>query len=126
MEGEWQVTGDLVKNRLLIRYKGFLSDAEMKNAANQIIKELKKLKPGFMVINDISEFKPASPAGLEEVQRAQNAIQAHGAKKIIRIINRKHVTAQMQFDRMGKAVYKVDTATVTSMEEAEQLLESGS
>ena len=116
----YEIKSDLSKNRLFVTLSGFLTDEQMKTAADMVISETKKLKPGFSVINDISNFQPASKAGTEEIQKAQIFVKNNGAGRIVRIV-KDNALANMQFSRVTKtAGYNVDEAT--SVEEAEKLL----
>ncbi len=124
MESFYESHSDVNKNRLYIRLKGFLTDDMMEKAADQVIHELKKLKPGFDVINDISEFKPTSQAGLAHIQRAQKAIQDRSVRRVIRVVNQSHVTAQLQLNRVGKEAYtSAELDQAGSMAEAEAKLD---
>jgi hypothetical protein len=111
-----------VNNRLYLILSGFFSDEELKAAGDKTIQEAKKLRPGFAVINDISNFKPASAAGIAEVKRAQLFIMEHGAGKVVRVVGPAALTS-MQFSRTSKEVgYQADA--VASVEEAEKFLKS--
>ena len=56
----YQVIVDKVHNRIVMQLKGFLLEDEMTKAANEVKNGIDILKPNFDVINDISDFKPAS------------------------------------------------------------------
>ena len=103
---------------------GFFSDAEVITAADLTIAEIKKLKPGFTIINDISHFKAATQAGAENIKRAQVFANERGAKRIIRVVGKDAAAsaiAAMQFDRTSKqAGYTADI--VATVEDAEKLL----
>jgi multidrug efflux pump subunit AcrB len=109
---------DSNKNRLYIKLSGNMNQDEVKKAADSVIAEAKKLKKGFSVINDISEFKPTSQDATTELQRAQEYLKMAGVTKIIRVVNDAKI-ANMQLNRTGG--YKADT--VCSLEEAEKLLD---
>jgi hypothetical protein len=107
---------DMEKNRLFIYLEGFMSDEELKSAADLVISEAKKLKPGFSTINDISNFKPATPKGAEEISRAQVFLKENGVGHVIRIVGEK-VLASIQFKRtQNDAGYIADH--VTTMDDA--------
>ncbi|MGA2368708.1 MAG: hypothetical protein ABSF74_09110 [Dehalococcoidia bacterium] len=89
----------------------------MKEAADKTIVEVKKLKPGFDIINDISECKPATIKGIEEIKRAQLVIKEGGVRRVIRIVG--HSVTEGQFARKSQeAGYEADTAP--SIAEAEK------
>jgi hypothetical protein len=122
----FDIRTDLPKNRLYVILKGFFPDEAARQASDKTIAEVKKLRPGFAVITDISEFKPATALALACIQQGQQAIAKQGVKRIIRIVDRTHITGQMQFLRMGKQVYDaVDANVATSLQEAEAMLDEG-
>jgi hypothetical protein len=108
-------------NRLYLSLRGSMGDDEAKEVADQIIQELRKLRPGFTIINDISELKPASPAATEHLRRAQEASVRHGCGRVIRVVGSQAIT-QMQWSRTLKAAHHRGAETATSVEEAEQML----
>jgi hypothetical protein len=119
------VHADVVKNRLYITFTGSFNDEDSLSAMNKTLTEIKKMRPGFSVITDISHFKPATAKALERIQVGQQAIAKQGVRRIIRIVDRSHITGQMQFLRMGKQVYdSVDPNIATSVQEAEAMLDN--
>ncbi len=122
--GKYSIYANGLKNRLYLTLQGFLTDAELHKAYALTIAEIKKLQPGFDVINDISDFKPATPLGAEDIQRAQVFAKEHGAKRIIRVVGKDKVAsviATMQFSRTSRtAGYEAEI--VATVEEAEKLL----
>ena len=118
-----EIRADTLKNRMYLVLDGFFTDEEMKKAADEAIQEVKKLKPGFAIINDISKFKPATAQGVEEMKRAQKFVQTAGVGRIIRIVE-SAALAQMQFKRTSReAGYTAETAA--SVQEAEAMLDRG-
>jgi hypothetical protein len=100
---------------------GFFQDAEMGPIADKCIAETQKLKAGFDVINDISEFKPATPKGADEIKRAQLFVKQFGVRKVIRVVG-EAVLTQAQFDRQSKSAgYAADTAPTVAA--AEKMLD---
>jgi len=117
----FQVTSDILKNRLYIQLSEFMPDESVAEAADKVIDQAKKLKPGFGVINDISTFKPGTPKAAEEIKRAQLFLKNNGVGHVVRIVG-KSVIAAMQLNHMGKeAGYEADV--VSSREEAEAYLD---
>jgi len=114
------IQADTDKNRLYITLNGFFTNDELVTAADKIIEETNKLKPGFIVINDISNFKPASQSGMSEIKRAQMYVKEKGAQRIIRVIGEAALTS-MQLSRTAKEIgYEADA--VATVAEAEKLL----
>ncbi len=121
---KYRINANVKKNRLYLILKGFFTDEEVHKAAELTISEIDKLKPGFSIINDISNFKPASPAGAEEIKRCQIYASEHGVKRIVRVVGKDAVASAitaMQFSRtQQQAGYTADIAA--TVEDAEKLL----
>src|SRR5215813_4424083 len=98
----YEIRADTVRNRLYSRLAGFMTDDDAVRVADTIILEIQKLRPGFAVINDIRELKPASPTASEHMRRAQKASVEHGSGRVIRVVGYQAVT-QMQWNRTLKA-----------------------
>lgn len=120
------IRADVAKNRLYMVLNGFFTDEEIHIAAEKTIEEIKKLKAGFAVINDISTFKPATPNGAEEIKRVQVFTRERGVKRIVRVVGKDKVASAitaMQFSRtQQEAGYAADI--VGTMAEAEKLLDN--
>jgi len=118
----YSVKADAAKNRLNITLQGFFKVEEMKACTDLTISESRKLKPGFDVITDISQFKPADPETIIEVERGQAFLKSAKIGRGIRVLGQS-VTSGMQFGRTGKSVGYAPV-TVATMAEAEKLLDS--
>ena len=118
----YSVKADVAKNRLYITLEGFFKVEEMKACTDLTISESKKLKPGFDVITDVSQFKPADPETIKEIERAQAFFTASKIGRGVRVVGQK-VTGGMQLSRTGKSV-GYEPVTVATMAEAEKLLDS--
>jgi hypothetical protein len=117
------IRADSLKNRLYLRLAGMMSDADAKLVAEKILSELPKLKPGFAVINDISELKPASEAASEQLKRAQAASVKAGIKRVIRVMGKQSTITNMQWNRTLRDTQGINAEVVGSLEEAERLLD---
>ena len=113
---------DIQKNRLRVTFHGFLDAREMKECTDTTIKESMKLKPGYDVITDISDFKVVGQDSLGEVTRAQAHFKKTGVRHAIRVIGTAAL-ANSQFTRMGKSVDYVPQTAATAAE-AEALLDA--
>jgi hypothetical protein len=118
----YTIRADTTKNRLYVKFIGFFDYKEMKAATDKTIEEAKKLKPGFDVINDVSDFKPAAQDMLKEIERAQSFLKKAGVRHGVRVEGKAKLS-NIQFSRIGKAVDYV-AEIVETMEEAEKLLDS--
>ena len=118
----YTIRADVGKNRLYVKLAGFFDYNELKASTDKSIEEVKKLKPGFDVINDVSEFKPANQDILKEIERVQVHLKKVGVRHVVRVQGDSKLT-NLQFSRIGKAVDYVAEA-VDTMEDAEKLLDS--
>lgn len=120
-EATYTVHADPLKNRLYLSFIGFFSDPLMKEACTKIEQEVLRLKPGFSVITDISQAKPATQAGNQLIERTQRFIADHGVGNVVRITSPRSVIIQHQFKRPSEGLYASRTAS--SLEEAERMLD---
>src|SRR5215471_4546662 len=115
-----EVRIDSAKNRLYLLLRGFWS-VEMATAVSIRIKqEVKALKPGFTIINDISQLKIGPPEAAAIVKECQEWLGANGSGRVVRVVSADNPLAKMQFKRTSQEAY--DAAIVTTVEEAEQVL----
>jgi hypothetical protein len=94
----------------------------MKAATDATIEGINKLKPGYDVITDISEFKPVGQDTIKEIERGQVYFKKSGIRYGIRVEGEAKLT-NLQFSRMGKNVDYMPNIVAT-LEEAEKLLDS--
>ncbi len=118
----YKIEANVKKNYLIIQLVGFFSIEKIKEAAQKTKNEADKLKPGFIIINDISKFKPVTPESTVYIKQAQQYLFIKGAKKVIRVVE--NYIANLQFNRTKKEV-KADyeVLEVASLEEAMKLIE---
>jgi cell division ATPase FtsA len=119
-EPSYKVWADIPLNRLYIVLEGFMPLDMLKAAADKVIAEGDKLKPGFHVINDISRMATTSPEGADHIKRAQAHLKEIGVARVIRILLQENTVTKMQFDRTSKEFYQANVAS--SLEEAEDIL----
>ncbi|MDY6930447.1 MAG: hypothetical protein SVJ22_00820 [Halobacteriota archaeon] len=119
--GEYKMDVNTEKNRMSIRISGFMTDQELKVVVDEALVELRKMKPGFAIINDISEFKPASPSGAKELLRVQKFVNDLKPGRIIRVVGSDKL-GRKQFEKNSQqAGYAAETAP--SIEAAEKMLD---
>jgi hypothetical protein len=124
MEKKVEIRSDIAKNRLIIVLSGFITDGEAKVAADKAIAETAKLRSGFDVINDSSNFKPASANGAQEIFRAVNHMKQIGIGHAMRISGDAVIT-DSQLTRISKEA-GFDQGlrqTAGSVAEAERILD---
>ena len=117
--GTCDVKADTVTNRVYVTLRGFSSDQEMKGHLERVATEVRKLKPGFVMISDISQMKSATPGGTAMLQDIMVLYRKHGIAKIIRIVG-DDVIAKGQFNRVAKDA-GVPVDYVKSLADAEKL-----
>ncbi|MBN2724664.1 MAG: hypothetical protein JXR95_11390 [Deltaproteobacteria bacterium] len=118
----YNVKVDTAKKCLFITLEGFMQEDEVKKAADLVVSSLPKLPKGFTVVNDISQFKPASREAGEYIKLAQAAIFQKGVSKVIRVTGKSFV-GKLQFERTKKEVNATyETVEVATMEDALKLL----
>ena len=104
-----------------MQLKGFMQDNEVIIFTNEVRNSILKLKPKFDIINDISEFSPASPKGRELIKEAQAYAFQMKVGRVVRIV--KNPTAKIQFDRSSKEA-GYTAITVSSLQEANDYLDN--
>lgn len=114
-----KIKADPIRNLLVIQAEGFLTDEELKTGTDLCIVEAKKLKEGFTVINDIAKMKPASPAGVAEIKRAQIYAINHGVSRFIRVT--KNPISKIQFIRTSEEL-GYEALEVSTIKEAYELI----
>lgn len=110
---------DTNNNRIYLQLKGYLQDDELLEASNKVKNGCDELRPGFDIINDISEFRPATQKGKELIKDAQVYVLNKGVNRVVRVVG--NVIGQIQFERSSKEVgYKA--VSVKSVDEAYKFL----
>ncbi len=119
----FKIEANTQQNYLIMQLEGFFNSEEIIEAAQKTKDEVDKLKPGFIIINDISKFKPVNQDSTIYIKDAQKYVFMKGAKKVIRVVE--SVISNLQFNRTKKAAQAdYDVFEVSSMEEALKMIES--
>ena len=116
----YTIHADTLKNRLYVTLVGFFTLEEMQSCGNETIEATKKLRPGYDVITDITQFKPGPPEIAKDIERVQAHFRKSGARQGVRIVGAS-VLSGMQFRRTG-AQAEYNSVNVASIEDAEELL----
>jgi hypothetical protein len=114
--GTCEVKADAAANRLYVTLKGFSNDQQMMEHVNRVVAEVAKMRPGFVMVSDISQMKPTTPGGTQALESAMQAYKRHGIAKIVRIVG-EEVIAKGQFQRVAKEA-GIPIEYVSSAEEA--------
>jgi hypothetical protein len=121
---EYEVRYDPAKHRLYLKLAGFFKESEALMSLAALEQELATTTPGFDVVADLSRFLPASPSAAVHIRRAAELVKTSGRRRAVRIASRL-VTAMMQLNRELKGMFDEDTIRyASSLEEAEEILDS--
>jgi hypothetical protein len=112
---------DHQKNRLYVKLVGLLGGEEMLEGSRQTIKAMESLKPGFTIITDISECRPLSQEGFQEIRRVAETGLKLGMRISARVVGPSTIT-RLQFKRMSREA-GYDSYNAASLEEAEAMLD---
>jgi hypothetical protein len=121
MQSICKIWSDPDKNRLYLVFRGSIPDDMAKAAAERVIEETRHLRPGFCVVNDISQAQPASPWGEAEIRRVQAFLGYMGIERLIRILPHLDSGVAAQFGHTGPSYPTAQTAG--SIEEADAILD---
>jgi hypothetical protein len=116
----YTIRTDPLKNRLFIKLVGFFSLEEIVLCGDETIQAAKTLKPGYDVITDISEFKPALPEVAKDIERVQAFFSSSGIRRGVRVVGSAVVTRN-QFSRTSREA-GYESSSFATLEEAEIFL----
>jgi len=97
-----KVKADFSKNRLYITL-GRLETGEAAVAAEAVIKECGRLKKGFTVVTDVSNFVPIDIYEQKQITKAQEHLVKSGMSKSVRVIGTSPI-GQLQMNRLSRKV----------------------
>lgn len=122
----YRTEADRQANRLYLDFSGRLDEETMNAAADETVETAKQLSDGFDIINDLTGFRPVTPAAAEAIKRAQAELQEMGVDRVIRVVDEETSEVVVNsFERRSKEVgYSGETAD--SVEAAERLLDEES
>lgn len=118
----FDVRTNFFENKLLFFAKGKLDPNECRMMCEALIKNAKKLQPGFIMISDIHELEPLPEEGRLELQKAMQSLLDIGMGAEIRVISEKTIITANQFQRTSRSVgYTANE--VRTIQEAERLVD---
>ncbi|MGE5641327.1 MAG: hypothetical protein ACM30H_14655 [Clostridia bacterium] len=118
------IRANTAKNRLYLKLVGMMSDEDAKKVHDTILAEMRKLKPGWAVVNDISELKPASEKASAYLKAAQGASAKAGCVRVVRVVGKQAIT-NMQWNRTASEGQGIRADSVATLADAEKLLDGG-
>ena len=115
------VTADIKRNRLIIKLRGTVPKKDTDQIYTDVRFCVSDLKPGFVVITDLTEAKIGHLAGIDSFRKIATYLAEKQVGPIIRVVG----PSKIIFQQLAKitnqlAIYK--PMYVKSMEEAEDLL----
>ncbi len=120
----YKVWSDSNKNRLFTVLKGVISIHEAQALKAMVVSEIEKLKPGFDILNDISQFQMGPPKAISDVKRVMQYIEHKRVGRVFRITGgSRSGIAQFARAALGTVKYKAELAE--SLAEAEKKLDLG-
>jgi hypothetical protein len=117
----YKIRVDIVKNRLYVTLIGFPSLDEMQRCGDETIEATRRLRPGYDIITDITQFKAGGPDVAKDIERVQAHFQASGARQGVRVVGERALSG-LQFSRTGKLA-GYNSINVATVAEAEALLD---
>ena len=118
----YKVHADTARNRLYITLSGFMALEEAKQCGDETIAATRKLKTGYDVITDITDFKPGTQEVAKDIERVQAHFLKSGAKRGVRVVGG-NAASSMQFARVAKQA-GFESCNVATLPEAEKLLDA--
>jgi hypothetical protein len=116
----FEVRADVVGNRIYVKTTGFFGDDEIEEQVKKVAAETAKLRPGFVVIADITDMKATTPAGARALQGLMQEYKRRGISRIVRIVGQE-VLAKMQLQRITQEI-GIPISYVTTQADADALL----
>ena len=117
----FEVTVNTDKNRLYVTLQGHLEANERAEVVNAFIAAIRRLRPGFDIINDMSGLAPTEADGLKDLARVQATAMLRGVRKVIRVV--RIPLSRIQLDRQARELgWAYETAD--SVAEAEARLDA--
>ncbi len=118
----FDVRTNFFENKLLFLARGKMDANESRAMCEALMKNARKLQPGFIFISDIHDLEPLPEEGRLELQKTMQALVDAGMGAEIRVISDKAIIAANQFQRTSRAVGYTATE-VRTIQEAERLVD---
>lgn len=122
MSGDYEVTVDRELNRLYLALEGLLDEETAESHVEDMLAAADELRPGFDMVNDISEFTPMNEGATETIERGKRGLTERGVSAVVRVTG-ESVVGKMQFDRVAEGEEGYHVATAETVTDAEALLD---
>ena len=117
----YRVVKDIPNNRLNIKMNGIISVSEAKGIKSAIEKEIESLKPGFDVIDDISEFIRGQDEAGALLQETMKYLIQKNVGRIVRVVGTSK-TGLIQFANFSLPISSYNLKYVPTLADAEKYL----
>jgi hypothetical protein len=77
---------DTLRNTITINIKGLFTEGHAEDVHARLERILPELKPGFTLINDLSEFENIEDGVRKLIKKSMDLINSHNPSRIIRIV----------------------------------------
>ena len=111
-----------IENKLFLIARGKINLIEVKTASGDILKNARKLRPGFVMISDVRELAPTQEEGRLELQNMMRTLKDLGMAAEIRIVADNNLITANQLQRTSRSV-GYTAPQVHSLIEAERLID---
>jgi anti-anti-sigma regulatory factor len=81
-----EVQGEAARNLIQIRYRGRVAAAEMKACADKVAALLPQMRPGFMILTDLSGLDSMELSCVAALTKMMDACKAKGVGTVVRIV----------------------------------------
>ncbi len=113
---------DVSKNRLYVVLQGKMEAGELTQAAAEVLRLTRQLKPGFSAVSDLSGFVPTTEEGRLVMQGLMKAITELGVGHVVRVVPASAQVVANQVQRTTRTAGYV-AEQVPTLQDAESLLD---
>jgi hypothetical protein len=115
----YETHSNIELNYLLIVIRGRLDRAAAEAIVASFAGHVQKLRPGFSLINDLSEARPAHDDVVDVMKAGQRQMFVAGAARVIRVIADGSAASSLQFSRTQREMnVGYEVKIVSTMAEA--------
>lgn len=118
----FEVRAVVGKNRLVFKLAGELTLKELAEAGDQLLHEVRRLRPGLDFVTDIREVDSVPDFPADAGRQFSDLLVEMKVRRVVRVVGKKAKVA-LAFERCSRA-YGLSANLAYSIEEAERLLDS--